>query len=117
MNVMGWKGKISFVSLVVLVGLVGYEYSVRNSGPDCRSVSYEQAIKTISDDYYEMLQRWHREPKELGTKKPQLNFDHDGTQVTDTYLVPFVATGPSGTVKQFAMYVCKTGSIEYSEQE
>lgn len=113
---MGGKGKISLASLVVLVGLVAYEYSVSSSGPDCRYVSYDQAIKTISDDYFDKLKIWRREPIELGTRKPKLNFDRDGIQVTDTYLVPFVATGPSGTVKHFAIYVCKSGSIEYSEQ-
>lgn len=107
---------ITAISLLAL-GYIGYEINafVNGTGPSCDTLSYDQAIATISTDFlvYRMP-RWHKDSMNLGTKTPALAFDEEGTQVTDVYFVPFRATGPAGTISYFAMYECKTGTIEYS---
>lgn len=111
---MDWKKNVALSVGLIFSVLLAYEYKVRNSGPDCSSVTFEQATKTITDDFLMRMRYWDKEEKILGTDKPALSFDHDGTQVTDVYFVPFTAKGPIGSKMHFAMYTCKSGSIEYS---
>lgn len=113
-NIMEWKKNVALSVGVIFAVSLTYEYKVRNSGPDCTSVSFEQATKTITDDFLMRMLYWDKEKETLGTDRPTLSFDHVGTQVTDVYFVPFTATGPIGSKMHFAMYTCKSGSIEYS---
>lgn len=113
---MTWKKKLIISALVIVAGLTVYNFNVRNSGPECSSLSYEQATETIKNDYLGRLNRWPAEVKRIGTDAPLVTFDRSGTRVTQVYFIPFTATGSSGTQKHFAMYTCKSGLIEYSTE-
>lgn len=110
--------KLTITAIAVfVVGYAGYEINayVNGTGPSCSEITYDQAIGTISKDFLEYrMPRWDRDVEKLGTRKPELAFNKENTQITDAYFVPFKATGTKGIIDYFAIYECKTGSIEYS---
>lgn len=79
-------------------------------------MTFEQASQSVYDDYLERLERWERDAKILGTRKPVLTFEKNEYPNDNTYLIPFTAQGPAGKTMLFAILTCETGYIEYSEQ-
>jgi len=113
---MPFKKKAALSFVVIFTGLIIDDYISSNNGPDCSEVTFEQASKSVYDDYIKRLERWERDVKILGTKKPVLTFEKNEYQNDDTYLIPFTAQGPVGKTMLFAILACKSGYIEYSEQ-
>ncbi|MEB5924619.1 YebF family protein [Franconibacter daqui] len=110
--------KLTFVIVFVLATYyIGNEIQtfVEGTGPSCDTLTYEQAMETISKDYLEYrMPRWDRDSEKLGTRSPVLSFDKENTQLSDVYFVPFKAEGTRGVISYFAIYDCKRGVVEYS---
>ncbi|MCS3433047.1 YebF family protein [Klebsiella sp. BIGb0407] len=113
---MSFRKKAALVIAVIFVGLIIDDYIAVSNGPECSEMTFEQASKSVYDDYLERLERWEQDVKILGTRKPTLTFEKNEYQNKDTYLIPFTAQGPTGKTMLFAILTCKTGYIEYSEQ-
>ena len=113
---MSFKRKAAFAFIVIFVGLIIDDYISVNKGPDCSEITFEQVTKSVYDDYLERLERWEKDVKILGTRKPILTFEKNEYQSNDTYLISLTAHGPIGKRMLFAILTCKTGYIEYSEQ-
>lgn len=111
-------GKVIAVLVIIGAGVAMYNYATADrNGTACSGISYEQVTKAIQDDFLKSrMPTWDKDAEALGTRTPELAFDKDGTRVTDTYLVPFKASGPGSSLNLFATYVCKNGNIEYSRE-
>ncbi|MCL6351617.1 protein YebF [Pectobacterium polaris] len=119
---MGWKTKTVCCVLAAASALAGYDYYLRHSGPSCLEVTYEQAVDHVKNDLLtNRIPRWAKfQPENLGTATPVIAFDKaDSSTLSnpEIYLLAFTVSGPQKAHSLFAMYECKTGSVEYASKD
>ncbi|WP_039313007.1 YebF family protein [Pectobacterium brasiliense] len=119
---MEWKTKAICCVLAAASALAGYDYYLRHSGPSCVEVTYEQAIDYVKHDLLtNRISRWAKfQPENLGTSTPVIAFDKAASPTLsdpEVYLLAFTVSGPQKTHSLFAMYECKTGSVEYASKD
>ncbi|ACT08406.1 hypothetical protein Dd1591_3597 [Dickeya chrysanthemi Ech1591] len=114
---MGWKKKTALSVLVTVGALLAYKYAIWSTGPLCNEVAYEQVMNYIKNDLKRpsisrsILFRLST----LGTSTPVIQFSQNPDLVeSETYLVSFQVSGPLKIHHLFAIYECRTGTIEYS---
>ncbi|ACT13338.1 MULTISPECIES: YebF family protein [Pectobacterium] len=114
---MGWKKKAIFSVLITVVSLSVYKYYSQFIGPSCDEITYEQVVTNVQDDLIEhRIPRWLKlRPTSPDIAPPDIIFDKENTSRTvDVYLLPVTVSYPKKSHQLFAMYECKSGSVEYS---
>ncbi|MFJ5359473.1 hypothetical protein V6M93_21240 [Pectobacterium brasiliense] len=114
---MGWKKKATFSVLIAVVSLSVYKYYAQFIGPSCDEITYEQVATDVQNDLIEsLIPRWPKlKPVSPSAASPDIIFDKENTSRTvDFYLLPVTVSYPKESHQLFAMYECKSGSIEYS---
>ncbi|GKW13586.1 MULTISPECIES: protein YebF [Pectobacterium] len=119
---MGWKTKTAGCVMTAAIVLAGYNYYLKHSGPSCLEVTYEQAVDYVQHDLLtHRIPRWAKlKPENLGTATPAITFDKTASPTLsdpEVYLLAFTVSGPQKTHSLFAMYECKTGSVEYASKD
>ncbi|MBB1526905.1 YebF family protein [Pectobacterium carotovorum] len=119
---MGWKTKTVCGALAVVSALAGYDYYLRHRGPSCSDVTYEQAVDYVKHDLLtHRIPRWATfKPENLGTATPVIVFDKAASPTLsdpELYNLAFTVSGPQKIHSLFAMYECKTGSVEYASKD
>ncbi|MDE8754235.1 YebF family protein [Pectobacterium polaris] len=119
---MEWKTKTAGCVAAAVIALAGYDYYLRHRGPSCLEVTYEQAVDHVKNDLLTLrIPRWAKfQPENLGTATPVIAFDKaDSSTLSnpEIYLLAFTVSGPQKAHSLFAMYECKTGSVEYASKD
>lgn len=119
---MEWKTKTAGCVAAAVIALAGYNYYLKHSGPSCLEVTYEQAVDYVKHDLLTLrIPRWAKfHPENLGTATPVIAFDKaDSSTLSnpEIYLLAFTVSGPQKTHSLFAMYECKTDSVEYASKD
>ncbi|MFJ5454043.1 hypothetical protein ACIPT4_13460 [Pectobacterium jejuense] len=119
---MGWKPKTICCVLAAASALAGYDYYLRHSGPSCLEVTYEQAVDHVKHDLltHRIPRRAKFQPENLGTATPVIAFDKAASPTLsdpEFYNLAVTISGPQKTHSLFAMYECKTGSVEYASKD
>ncbi|POD96901.1 hypothetical protein BV924_01890 [Pectobacterium odoriferum] len=88
----------------------------------CLEVTYEQAIDYVKHDLLtHRIRRWAKfKPENLSTATSVIVFDKAASptlSAPEIYLLAFTVSGPQKTHSLFAMYECKTGSVEYASED
>ncbi|WP_420065039.1 hypothetical protein [Pectobacterium colocasium] len=119
---MGWRTKTVCCVLAAFSAVTVYDYYLRHSGPSCVEVTYEQAVDYVKHDLLtRRIPRWAKfQPEYLSTTTPVIAFDKaDSSTLSnpEVYLLAFTVSSPQKTHSLFAMYECKTGSVEYASED
>ncbi|GKW15253.1 hypothetical protein PEC301937_12020 [Pectobacterium carotovorum subsp. carotovorum] len=114
---MGWKNKAIFSVLITVISLSVYKYHAQFIVPSCDEITYEQVVIDVKNDLIEhLIPRWPKlRPTFPDIASPDIIFDKYNTSKTvHIYLLPVTVSYPKESHQLFAMYECKSGSIEYS---
>ncbi len=104
--------------MVVLTLCMTYIYPTymqRTTPLACANITPQNAMDLITRDYMQnKLPNWGNDKDNLGTVVPSLSFIADTVKDDKgTYLVPFTAKGPDGTLKYMARLNCTNQYIKY----
>lgn len=119
--VLGTMVCVVFAMVVLTLGMtyIYPSYMQRTSPQACANVTPQNAMDLVTRDFMQnKLPNWGNDKDNLGTQVPSLAFIADNVKDNQgTYVVPFSATGPSGTLKYLARLNCSNKYIKYDTVE
>ncbi|EIC85218.1 colicin M resistance protein [Serratia sp. M24T3] len=115
--VLGTMVCVVFVMVVLTLGMtyIYPTYMQRTTPQACTSLTPQNAMDLITRDYMQnKLPNWGNDKDNLGTEVPSLAFIADTVKDDKgTYIIPFSAKGPDGTLKYLAHLNCTNKYIKY----